>query len=334
MTTALATTNNNTLLNHVSANKSTVSRVKQFTAWLNDNNLSLATANLADYRDYLLNTRQLNASSVSSHLSTLRGAYKRLLADNAFRDTIYANTPASASTADKKAMVDEVVTRLTNASNASNSKVKVTMKQDKTDSDGVRLNLSQVKQLLSQPFEVSTPLVALRDCALLSLAVATGLREGELVQLTVDDLRQRFGGVLALRVQHGKGDKQRLIPYGQFSNALVVVQRWLDTVGITDGYVFRSLDRHGNIRQNMTTRAVIQVVNRYRVVVDGDELTLSPHDLRRTYAYLMYVGGMDLVSIQQNLGHASVDTTLKYIGKMDASRREPSETLPIPTSSL
>ena len=337
---SLATThNNNLLLQHVNtSNKSTVSRVNLFSAWLTDNNLSLLTANLSAYRDYLLNTRQLSPASASSHLSTLRGAYKRMLLDNAFRDSLYASTPDHASTADKKAMVDEVLTRLTNASNAVHSKVQQTTKQDTADNEHVRLNMSQVRQLLHAPTDgdmttKTQRLIAFRDFALLALAIATGLREGELVQLTVDDLRQRFGDVLALRVRHGKGDKQRLIPYGAFDNVLTVVSAWLDEAGITEGFVFRSVDRHGNVRNSMTTRSVIYIVNRYSVCIDGERVQLSPHDLRRTYARLMYVGGMDLISIQQNLGHASTDTTLTYIGTMDASKREPVGVLPVPVLS-
>ena len=53
-------------------------------------------------------------------------------------------------------------------------------------------------------------------------------------------------------------------------------------------------------------------------------LTLhQAHDLRRTYARRCYDEGMDLVGLQQNLGHASQSTTLKYIGVLGADKRRP-----------
>jgi len=48
---------------------------------------------------------------------------------------------------------------------------------------------------------------------------------------------------------------------------------------------------------------------------------VTPHDLRRTYARRLYEGGLDVVAIQQNLGHADLKTTLGYIGTLDADRR-------------
>ena len=73
----------NLLLQHIGTSKPVqLSRLNQFTTYLQDNAQTILNANLADYRDYLLNERGLSASSVSSHLSTLRGAYQRLLADN------------------------------------------------------------------------------------------------------------------------------------------------------------------------------------------------------------------------------------------------------------
>ena len=251
------------------------------------------------------------------------------LADNSLRDYLYSLTNAE-TMADKKSFVDEMIVRLQNASDSKNSKIKLTKKQDIADTEHIRLTMPQIKILLQKTIDYPSKLVGLRDCALISLAVATGIREGELVNITVDNLRQTFGGKLALLVEHGKGDKQRLIPYGLFSNALIAVDHWLQSANITSGYVFRSLDRHGNVRNAMTTRAVIKVIKRYPIMIDGQLKTITPHDLRRTYAKLLYTSDMDLASIQQNLGHASMDTTLKYIGTMDADKREPNLSLPIP----
>lgn len=86
---------------------------------------------LAAYRDYLLHDytghrgRSLSPSSVSSHLATIRGRYHRLLREDCTRDRLYRQTPADASAADKKAYVDEVLTRLHNAIHPDSAPVKV-----------------------------------------------------------------------------------------------------------------------------------------------------------------------------------------------------------------
>jgi integrase len=71
----------------------------------------------------------------------------------------------------------------------------------------------------------------------------------------------------------------------------------------------------------LSTRAIQYVLAGYPVMIEGALTTARPHDLRRTYARRLYEAGVDLVAIQQNLGHADIKTTLRYIGALDADRR-------------
>ena len=73
----------------------------------------------------------------------------------------------------------------------------------------------------------------------------------------------------------------------------------------------------------LTTRALQKLVSSYPVMVDGQRVMVHPHDLRRTYARRCYDGGMDILAIQQNLGHADHKTTLGYIGVSDGDSRRP-----------
>jgi integrase len=61
---------------------------------------------------------------------------------------------------------------------------------------------------------------------------------------------------------------------------------------------------------------------------------VKPHDLRRTYAKLFYEAGGDLVALQQNLGHASINTTIKYIGDRDIDKRRAPAILAFDLSQL
>lgn len=276
---------------------------------------------LPAYRDHLL-ARGFNPSTVSAHLSTIRAAYRALLTDNATRRALFSMIPADTTGSDRKAVVDELLTRLENDTNPARSSVKVKRVQDRADSEFIRLTPEQADRLLAAPDRNTLP--GLRDAALLALMLATGIREAEACALTVDDLRQTYEGAPALRVSEGKGCKQRMIPYGEMIDALAVVDTWLAASGIGGGAVFRSFWR-GNkkTRGALSVRAVEAVLGDYPIMV-GDHLrTVKPHDLRRSYARLLYDAGVKVEAIQKNLGHDSPKTTIGYIGDLSAKDRQP-----------
>ena len=103
--------------------------------------------------------------------------------------------------------------------------VKLVAKQDTADSEHLRLKPYQVSALIQAPGIAN--LRGLRDTALMTLMVCTGIRAAEAAALQVDDLRQHLGGELSLRVREGKGAKQRLIPYGPLNWCLMYVDAWL-----------------------------------------------------------------------------------------------------------
>jgi site-specific recombinase XerD len=155
------------------------------------------------------------------------------------------------------------------------------------------------------------------------MLLCTGIREMELCSLEVRDLRQALGGELALHVRKGKGNKERLIPYGDLAWVLAIVDTWLKAAHLASGLVFRAIWKGGQrVRGKLSVRAVENIVTKYPVIGDGARLiTVRPHDLRRTYARRLYEAGIDLLSISQNLGHASISTTRLYIGELGADKR-------------
>jgi site-specific recombinase XerD len=302
-------------------------RLMKFASWLQQRGRSWHTPDLQSYRDALL-SQDYAPSTVSAHLSTIRARYRRLLSDNDTRTAFYRHvttylerTGQESTPANRKSLVDELTTRLENAIEPDNSKVTVKTRQDRPDSDHLRLNPAQATQLLTQP-GLDT-LQALRDTAIIALMLCTGIREAELVALDVKDLRQTMGSELALHVREGKGCKERLVPYGDLDWALVLVDAWLHKAVIESGPVFRGFYRGGStVRPSwISKRAIGFILDRYPIAVNGHIRTVTPHDLRRTYARLQYEGGMDLLAIKDNLGHAAVDTTLGYIGELDADAR-------------
>lgn len=294
------------------------SRIEQFVSW-QEGRSAWWQPDLAAYRDDLL-ADGLSPSSVSAYLGTLRGQWNKLLVSNELRDRLYAMTDPAASISDRWAFVEEATTRLRNAVNPAAAPVKQTKVQDEEDSKHLRLTTEQAEQLLAAP-DTNT-LLGLRDAAVIAVLLCTGIREDELRGLDVEDLRQSLGGEVALRVRHGKGDKQRLVPYGELAWCLDLVSDWMWYARITEGPVFRGMARGNAIRKRrITTRTIQRILASYPVWINGQWVDVKPHDCRRTYARLMYEAGMDLLAIQQNLGHTDAKTTKLYIGQLDASAR-------------
>jgi site-specific recombinase XerD len=327
--TSLATlTDIRSMLIPIDANKDVKSRVGLFCDWMTQNGHNWQNPALAQYRDHL--AQRYNPATVSAHLSTIRASYNRLLRDNVVRDMLYSQAGDELARlghkddpANRAAFVNESYARLRNEIDPKSSSVKVDKAQDVADSEHIRLTPDQAQALLNAPGTV--PVDRLRDTALIGILLTTGIREGELIALTVDDLRQTLNGELSLRVTHGKGNKKRLIPYGEYSWVLAIVNRWLEVAGISapDEKVFRAFRNNGKtVKDDLSIRAVADILAQYPVMNDeGNLITVKPHDCRRTYARMQYDSGMDMLAISQNLGHESIETTKIYIGNLDAKQR-------------
>ena len=306
-------------------------RLSTYINWMQESSIAWFAPDLETYREYLLNHYQgrdeksLSPISVKAHLSTIRSRYKSILRNNKIRDYFYNNTSSDLLPSDRKALVDEVLERIRNAIDPENSVVKTTTKQDIHDDAHIRLTKQQVSELLSQP-DTDT-LIGKRDLAILALLLCTGIREAELCSLEVTDLTKTFGGELSLYVRHGKGSKERLIPYGHLVWGLKLTQEWLNSANIKSGSVFRGFYRGGKRTRPtpLTVRAINQILNKYLITADNKPRKIAPHDIRRTYARQLYESDMDILAIRDNLGHVDSRTTLKYIGTMDISQRRPAD---------
>jgi integrase len=109
----------------------------------------------------------------------------------------------------------------------------------------------------------------------------------------------------------GKGGRLRTVPVPVWCKCLI--DAWLRNSRVTEKKVFRRVSKNGT-RQNdgVKTDVVWYAVKRYAKRIGLDHL--APHDLRRTCARLCHEAGGELEQIQFLLGHASVQTTERYIG--------------------
>ena len=141
----------------VDTDKHAKCRLGQFERWLNAQGLAWYAPNLAQYRDVMLADGKA-PSTVSAHLSTVRARYDAVLRDNATRDALYtladeriAETDQADTPSDRKAFVDELITRLQNATDPKASTVTVETLQDKADSEHLRPTSAQALALMASP---------------------------------------------------------------------------------------------------------------------------------------------------------------------------------------
>ena len=98
------------------------------------------------------------------------------------------------------------------------------------------------------------------------------------------------------------------------------VDRWTESTAIGNGKLFRSIRKNGAGWGDGITQNVVWYVVKAGAARAGIT-ALAPHDLRRTCARLCHAAGGELEQIQFLLGHASVQTTKRYIGcKQDLAR--------------
>ena len=125
-----------------------------------------------------------------------------------------------------------------------------------------------------------------RDRALLLIGFAGALRRSELVALDVADIEHvRQGIVLTSRRsktdQDGQGRKIA-IPYGRTRWCPVAaLDAWLAASGITEGAIFRPVDRHGRVHNARLSGEAVSLVVRERAAAAGlDPARYSGHSLR------------------------------------------------------
>ena len=166
------------------------------------------------------------------------------------------------------------------------------------------LSEAQVESLLNAPDE-QTPL-GLRDRAMLELIYASGLRVSELVGMKMFRLSMQDG---VLRVL-GKGDKERLVPFGEVARDWL--QRYLQEARgvILQGQ--QTDDLFVTQRGAGMGRAMFWVLIKKYAARAGIHNPMSPHTLRHAFATHLLNHGADLRAVQMLLGHADISTTTIY----------------------
>jgi integrase/recombinase XerC len=150
-------------------------------------------------------------------------------------------------------------------------------------------------------------ILRLRDRALLEVLYGAGLRVSEAVALDADDLDADRYGTLVVHVRRAKGGKQRIVPLG--AKAAEAIAAWRAARPALGGDPEALFVNAGGTR--LTTRSVQRQVRRW-TIAGGIAQPATPHALRHSFATHLLDGGVDLRSIQELLGHASLSSTQVY----------------------
>jgi site-specific recombinase XerD len=177
---------------------------------------------------------------------------------------------------------------------------------------GVRLgnwlSVKQAQALLNAPDATTNK--GLRDRAILAVLLGCGLRRSEVANLTMGHVQQRDGRWCIVDLV-GKHGRVRTVPMPAWVK--VAIDAWTSAVGIGDGRVFRSVHRGDEVQgAALSEKVVWQLLQGYAAAASVPGI--APHDLRRTCAKMCRAAGGELEQIQLLLGHASIQTTERYLG--------------------
>lgn len=278
---------------------------------------------IADFIDYLLNTKQYSAHTATAYETDIRDflsfyarwanadllpndlgridtiCFRAWLADRARRNLEHKSTARALSSvrgfykfiARKYDIKNEAIALI--------SSPKVPRKLSKA------IETTQVQDMQSavRAIDENHPWIAARDWALITLLFGCGLRISEALSLRVCDMKNRPD---TLRII-GKGNKERIVPVLPAVNDAIA--KYLDIcpyMGDATKPLFRSVRG-----LPMSARMAEKTVEKLRAYLQLPDY-VTPHALRHTFATALLSHGADLRSLQELLGHASLSTTQLY----------------------
>lgn len=167
------------------------------------------------------------------------------------------------------------------------------------------LTEQEIKKLFKAP-DINTPL-GYRDRAILEVLYSTGIRRQELLNLKLEDIDYEKG---FLRVNRGKGGKDRIVPLGKIAckyleNYIKLVRIDLQRIERSE-YLFLTL-AGTRLEETSLRKRLHRYVKQAKL-----NKTVTPHVFRHTCATHLIQQKANIRCVQEILGHKSLDTTQKY----------------------
>lgn len=235
--------------------------------------LTIRKGNISRYYLSHLVTKGYKRRSIARKISSLRGFYQFLIKNGIVKDNVF---------------------------------IEVEMpKKDRT------LPKFLYSNEINKMFEVidTKEVLGLRDLAILELLYGSGIRVSELCQLKAQNLDFSNETVLVL----GKGNKERYVPLSPSSIKALKEYLYLGrpTLLLKNEIAAPQtlfLNHHGG---ELTTRGVRVILSNI-ILKTAENIKVSPHMLRHSFATHLLDGGADLRSVQEMMGHSHLSSTQIY----------------------
>lgn len=155
----------------------------------------------------------------------------------------------------------------------------------------------------------------LRDLAIITLLLGTGIRVSECVGINISDIDFNISGIKIYR----KGGKEQTVYFGDevekaILDYLEIRKRQIPASG-DENALFLSLQL-----RRISVRSVEKLVKKYSSIVTPLK-KISPHKLRSTYGTSLYRETNDIYLVASVLGHNDVNTTRKHYAAMEDDKR-------------
>lgn len=169
----------------------------------------------------------------------------------------------------------------------------------------VYLSIDEIFYLLDSICDADLPTkYPIRDKAIFELLYATGIRCGELVSITLENID--FADK-TIRIT-GKGRKERIVLFGEKAKIklLEYLEKERPRVKQKNEKVFLSYRN-----TPLTSRSIQRIFTMFRKLLKIDR-HITPHKIRHSFATHLLNQGVDLRIVQELLGHKSLTSTEKY----------------------
>jgi len=159
-----------------------------------------------------------------------------------------------------------------------------------------------------------------RDAALIAVAAGTLMRNEEIRSMKMSDLTYTKDGYAEIVIQHGKGDKQRVVE--MFGRRLETLTQWVELRGVSGEYLFTQIYKGGHVSTDPLTYGGTQFILKKRFRASNLREVTTWHDFRRTGVGLLFDAGVDISTIMNITGHVDEKTTRRYDRRPADRRRE------------
>lgn len=162
----------------------------------------------------------------------------------------------------------------------------------------------------------TSTLGGIRDKAILLLGFALASRRSELVAINIEDLQLNdFGMDVRIRETKTKNDdlvKGIVFTYNDFC-PVKATQAWIHSGMITSGALFRSIDRHGNMKDRLSDKSISLILKKYIGELGMNVNDFAAHSLRSGLSTSAAMMGMTDIAIMKQTGHKTREMVDRYV---------------------